>query len=64
MALLNTNASVNGEITAETSRAIISEISHRMSRKLEEVKNDLNTTILEGINSGVEEKALPTIKMQ
>ena len=62
MSRLNTNTSVNGKFTAETSRVINSEISHGLSRKLEEVKIDLNTKILETIKSSVEEKALPTIQ--
>ena len=40
--LLNTNLSENCEIIAETSRAISSKISSQMSRKLEEMKSDLN----------------------
>ena len=44
--LLITKASENSEITAETSRVINSGISSQMSRKLEEVKLDLNTHIL------------------
>ena len=50
---LNTNLSENSEITVETSRAISSEISSQMSRKLEEMKSDLNSHILEVINSAV-----------
>ena len=39
--LLNSNRSENCEIAAGTSRAINSEISSQMSRKLEEMKSDL-----------------------
>ena len=46
-------------VTAETSRAINSEIS---SRKLEEVKMDLNAHSLESINPTIEENVLPTIQ--
>ena len=45
--------------TAETSRAINSEIS---SRKLEEVKMDLNAHAPESINSTIQEIVLPTIQ--
>ena len=41
--LLNTNLSENSEITVETSRMISSEISSQMSRKIEEMKSDLNS---------------------
>ena len=51
--LLNTNTSVNSEITAETDWAISSEISSRMSRTLEEVNMDLDTHILETINLAI-----------
>ena len=60
--LLNTNTSLNSEITAETSRAIISEISSQMSKKFEEVSIDVNAQVLEAIISVIEEKALPTIQ--
>ena len=53
--LLNTDASENSENTAETSRAIKSENSSQMSRKLEEMKSDLNSHILDVINSALEE---------
>ena len=49
--VLNTNLYENSEITAETSRMINSEISSQMSRKLEEMKLDLNSHILEVFNS-------------
>ena len=60
--LFNTNASKNSEITVETSRAINSEISSQMSRKLEELKADLNSHIVDVINSALEEKVIPGIK--
>ena len=44
--LLNTNISENSEITAETNRLINSETSSQMSKKLEELKSDLNSHIL------------------
>ena len=60
--LLNTNLSENSEITVETRRAIGSEISSQMSRKLKEMKSDLNSYILEVINSAIDEKILPSIE--
>ena len=60
--LLNTNLSENSEITVETSTAISSEISSQMSRKLEEMKSDLNSHILEVLNSAIDEKILPSIE--
>ena len=52
--LLNTNASKKSEITAETIRAIKSEFFTE-SRKLEEMKSDQNSHILDVINSALEE---------
>ena len=60
--LLNTNLSENREITVETSRMINSEISSQMSRKIEEMKSDLNSHILEVNNSAIEERILPSIE--
>ena len=60
--LLNSNLSKNSEITVETSRMINSEISSQMSRKIEEMKFDLNSHILEVINSAIEERILPSIE--
>ena len=41
---------------------INSEISSQLSRKIEEMKSDLNSHILEVINSAIEEKILPSIE--
>ena len=60
--LLNTNLSENSEITAKTSRMINSEISSQMSRKKKEMKSDLNSHLLEVVNSAIEEKILPSIE--
>ena len=60
--LLNTNPSENSEITVETNRLINSEISSQMSRKIEELKTDLNFHIFDVINSALEERVLPSIK--
>ena len=59
---LNANMSVNSEITAETIRAISSEISTQLSRRFEEFKSDLNSHISEIIIAAIEEKLLPTIR--
>ena len=60
--LLNTNLSDNSKITAETSRAINSEISSQMFRNLEEMKSDLNSHILNVFESAIEEKVIPSIR--
>ena len=60
--LLITNVSENSDFTGETSRAINSENSSQMSRKIEEMKSDLNSQILVFINSAIEEKVIPSIK--
>ena len=59
---LNTNVSENSGMTVETSRAIISDISSQMSRKLEEMQTNLNSHILDTINTVIERKVLPSIK--
>ena len=60
--LLNTNISENSEITAETNRLINSETSSQMSKKLEELKSDLNSHILGVFNSALEKTVLRSIK--
>ena len=60
--MLNINTSENSENTVETSRAINSEISSQMSRKLEEMKSDPNSHILNAIDSAIEEKVIPSIR--
>ena len=59
---LNTNFSENSGLTEETSRAINLENSPEMSRKLEEMKSDLNAHILDAIDTAIEEKVIPSIK--
>ena len=56
--LLNSNRRVNSEITLETVRLVITEISKR----LDELKRDLNTQIMDSINSAINEKILPGIQ--
>ena len=53
---------MNSEINAETNKAVCSEDCSQISRKLEEVKMDLNVRIREAINLAIEEKVLPTIQ--
>ena len=60
--LLNAYLSENSVNTAETKRMINSEISSQMSRKLEEIKSDLNSRIMELINSAIEGKILSSIE--
>ena len=60
---MNTNFSENSGLTVETSRAISSEISSQMSKKLEEIQANLNSQILDVINSAIEDKVLPSIKI-
>ena len=59
---LNSNIKENSGITVETSRAVSSEISSQMSRKLEEMQTNLNSQILDAINAVIERKVLPSIK--
>ena len=59
---LNTNISEKGGLTVETSRAISSEISSQMSKRLEEMQSSLNSQILEVINTAIETRVLPSIK--
>ena len=60
--LLKTDQIENSEITAEIRRAINPEISSQMSTKLEEIKSDLNSHILEVISSAIQEKVHPSIE--
>ena len=60
--LLNTNSRENSEITVETTRMISEEISNQMSRKLNEIRNGLNSQIHEAINSVMTETVLPSIQ--
>ena len=60
--LLNTNGRENSEITIETARLINNEITCQVTRKLDETGSDLNTQILEVVNSAITEKVLPSIQ--
>ena len=60
--LINTNSRENSEITIETARVINNEIASQVTRKLGEIRCDLNSQILEVINSEITEKVLPSIQ--
>ena len=59
---LNTNLSENSCLAVKTSKAITSEISSQMSRKLEEMQSCLNFQILDVINTVIETRVFPCIK--
>ena len=46
-------------MTANTARVINSELASQMSRKLNEIKLDLNCKILQAIDSAIAEKVFP-----
>ena len=54
----NSNSRENSESTIETMRLVNSEVS----RKMEELKRDLNSQIAETINSLISERILPNIQ--
>ena len=56
--LSNSNSRENSESTIETVRLVNSEVS----RKMEELKRDLNSQIAETINSLINERNLPNIQ--
>ena len=60
--LLNTNSRENSEIIIETAKLINSEITSQVSKKLNELKRDLNTEILDSINLARSEKVLAVIQ--
>ena len=43
-------------------RVINSDISSQKSRKIDEIRSDLNLQILDAINSAIQEKVLPSIE--
>ena len=59
---LNTNLCENSCFAVETSKAIRSEISSQMSRKLEEKQSSPNSQVLDVINTAIETRVLPSIK--
>ena len=60
--LINTNSRKNSEVTIETARLMNNEITSQVTRKLDEVRGDWNTQILEVINSAIAETVLPSIQ--
>ena len=60
--LLETNSRENSEITSERTRLINAETASQMSKKLKEIKTDLNSQILQPINSAITEKVFPTLQ--
>ena len=52
---MNTENRIENEVTIDTSRFISSEVSQQMSRKLDELKRDLNTQNTESISSAIHE---------
>ena len=60
---MNSNLGENIGLTVETGRVISSEISPQMSRKLEERKSDVNTCVLDAINTAIEKRVLTNTKM-
>ena len=61
ISLINTNSGQNSEITIETPRMINNEIT-KVTRTLDEIREDLVTQILEVIKSAITEKVLPSIQ--
>ena len=59
--LINTNNRENSEITIDTARLKIMIITSQVTRKLDQIRSDLNTQILEVINSAITEMVLPSI---
>ena len=60
--LLNTEDGIENEVTVDTSRFISTEILQQVSRKLDELKRDLNTQITESINSAIQKTILPSLQ--
>ena len=60
--LINTKSRINRGITIETARLINNEITTQVTRKLDEIKEDLNTQILKVINTAIAEKVLHSIQ--
>ena len=56
------NSRQNSEITIETTRLINEEISHQMSRRLNEIKTSLNSQIQNAITTAIAETVLPFIQ--
>ena len=59
---LLTNSRENSEITIETTRLIIEEISKQMARKLNEIKTSLNSQTQDAITAAITSTVLPSIQ--
>ena len=60
--LIITSIRENSEVTIETARMINIEITSQDTRKLEEIRENLNTQKSDVINSAIAEKVLPSIQ--
>ena len=59
---LNTNFRENSELSTETARMINNEITAQITRKLDEIRSDLTSQLLEALITAVAEKVRPTIQ--
>ena len=62
MSLINSSSRENSENTIEIARMINNEITSQVTRKLDEIRDDINKQVLEVINSAITEKVLPSIQ--
>ena len=53
---------IRNEIPVETTRFVADEITQQMTRKIDELKRDLNTQITDSINSVIHDSILPSIQ--
>ena len=60
--LLGSDDRIRSEIPVETTRFIADEIAQQMSRKLDELKRNLNCQITDSINSAIHDSILPSIQ--
>ena len=62
MSFKNTKSRENSEFTKKTATIINNEITTQVTSKLDQIREDSNTQILEVINSPIAEKVLPAFK--
>ena len=60
--LLTSEDRIRSEIPVETTRVSADEIAQQMSRKIDELKRDLNTQITDSIKSVIHDSILPSIQ--
>ena len=60
--LLNSDDRIRNGIPVETTRFNADEITQQMTRKIDELKRDLNTQITDSINSVIHDSILPSIQ--